>query len=80
MAKVIDIEYCGAWGYGGSALRLKKALAERFPNVEINCHSANGTTGKIEVSWIIDGKKSIIWGKGREDTNAAHEQIGKLMK
>jgi hypothetical protein len=55
-------------------------LAERFPNVEINCHSADGVTKKIEVSWIVDGKKAVHWSKGRDDTNSAHDEIAKLMK
>ena len=33
MVRVIDIEYCGGWGYGGPALRLKKVLQEAFPDV-----------------------------------------------
>ena len=68
MSKVIDIEYCGGWGYGGPALRLKKALAVKFPDVEINNHSAKGLTGKVEVAWIKDGQKQIIWSKGKADT------------
>ena len=47
MPKIIDIEYCGGWGYGGPALRLKKYLAEAFPDLEINNHSAKGMTGLI---------------------------------
>lgn len=68
MPKIIDIEYCGAWGYGGPALRLKKSLAEAFPEYEINCHSADGVTSKIEVSWIDGGNKAIVWSKGKADT------------
>ena len=65
MSKVIDIEYCGSWGYGGPALRLKKALQEAFPDVEINNHSASSKTGKIEVAWIDGGNKKIIWANGK---------------
>lgn len=68
MSKVIDIEYCGSWGYGGPAMRLKKYLVEKFPGVEINNHSAKGTTGVIQVSWIVDGKKSVVWSKGKGET------------
>jgi len=25
-------------------------------------------TSKVEVSWIIDGKKVMIWSKGKADT------------
>lgn len=28
----IDIEYCGACGYGGPANRLKKSILQAFPN------------------------------------------------
>ncbi len=72
MPKAIDIEYCGGWGYGGPALRLKKALQEAFPNVEINNHSASTLTSKIEVAWIEDGNKNIIWSKGKADTEGNH--------
>ena len=68
MSKSIDIEYCGAWGYGGPSLRLKKALQESFPDVEINSHSAGKVTGKIDVAWIIDGKKNVIWSNGKAET------------
>lgn len=40
MAKIIDIEYCDAWGFGGPALKLKKSLQNEYPDAEINCHSA----------------------------------------
>lgn len=43
----IYIEYCGGWGYGGPALRLKKSLIAAFPNVEIDCQSAQGMTSKV---------------------------------
>jgi hypothetical protein len=52
MVKTIDIEYCATEGLGAPALRLKKALAEAFAGIEINCHTASGTTGKIEVAWL----------------------------
>ena len=55
MVKTIDIEYCGGWGYGGPANRLKKSIADSFPDVTINCHSAKGMTSKIEVAWIDGG-------------------------
>lgn len=75
MVKVIDIEYCGGWGYGGPALRLKKSLQAAFPNHEINTHSAHGLTGKIEVAWIEGGNKKIVWSKGKADTESKHETI-----
>ena len=43
----IYIEYCGGWGFGGPALRLKKAIVAALPGVEIDCESAEGTTSKI---------------------------------
>lgn len=33
MTKTINIEYCGGWGFGGPALRVKKAIQEAFPDV-----------------------------------------------
>ena len=73
MPKAIDIEYCGAWGYGGPALRLKKRLTEAYPDVEINCHSANAKTSKIEVAWIENGNKNIVWSKNKADTENSHD-------
>lgn len=68
MVKVIDIEYCGGWGFGGPAQRLQKALKQAYPDLEVNIHSANGRTSLIEVA-ILDGdKKQMIWSKGKADT------------
>ena len=75
MPKIIDIEYCGGWGYGGPALRLKKKILESYPDIEINCHSASTMTSKIEVAWIDNGNKNIVWSKGRADTENGHDQI-----
>lgn len=72
MPKVIDIEYCGGWGYGGPASRLKKSLEQAFPGVEINSHSAQGMTSLIEVSWIDNGQKNKVWSKGKTDTESNH--------
>ena len=80
MVKFIDIEYCGGWGYGGPALRLKKVLQEAFPDVEINCHSAGGMTRLIEVSWIDGGNKQTVWSKGKADTESNHAEIAALLK
>lgn len=80
MTKVIDIEYCGGWGYGGPANRLKKALSEAFPNVTINCHSANGMTSRVEVAWIDGGNKQIIWSKGKNETESGHANIIAALK
>jgi|JI61114BRNA_FD_contig_61_2605615_length_299_multi_2_in_0_out_0_1 hypothetical protein len=32
-------------------------------------------TQKVEVSWIIDGKKVMIWSKGKADTESGHAEI-----
>ena len=76
----IYIEYCGGWGYGGPALRLKKSLMAAFPNVEIDCESADGTTSKIEVFWIEGVNKKMIWSKGKADTENGHNEIIKLLQ
>ena len=80
MPKIIDIEYCGGWGYGGPALRLKKIIEAAFAGVEISCHSASTMTSKIEVAWIDNGTKSIVWSKGKADTEKNHQEIVKLLK
>ena len=68
MPKVIDIEFCAEWGYGAEAQRLNKTLADTFPDVQIDHHSANGVTNKIEVAWIDNGNKNIVWSKTKEET------------
>lgn len=69
MVRTIDIEYCGGWGYGGPANRVKAAIASAFPDAQISCHSAGSMTRLIEVAWVEDGKKKIIWSKGKADTD-----------
>jgi hypothetical protein len=43
-------------------------------------HSADGTTGKIEVAWIDNGKKSIVWSKGKADTENGHNTVVNNLK
>jgi len=61
-------------------LRLKKSLIAAFPNVEIDCQSANGMTSKIEVFWIEGVNKKLIWSKGKADTENNHNEIIKLLQ
>jgi hypothetical protein len=55
-------------------------LAVAFPNVEIECQSADGTTSKIEVFWIEGANKKMMWSKGKADTENGHNQIIKLLQ
>ena len=81
MVKHIDIEYCGAWGYGGPATRLKKEVEAAFAGVQVSCHSAGKSTSVITVSWIDDnGNKKVLWSKGRADTENSHKEIVQLLK
>lgn len=81
MSKKVDIEYCGAWGYGGPAMKLKQFLLSNYTApLEINLHSANGTTGTIKVSWIKNGALQTVWEEGRQDTINGHQQILGLLK
>lgn len=80
MAKKIDIEYCGGWGWGGTATRLKKALQQAFAGVDIDCHSANGWTGKVVVSWVDGGQKKVVWEGGRDATDGGHAAIANALK
>jgi selT/selW/selH-like putative selenoprotein len=72
MSAKIDIEYCGAWGFGGPANRVKAAIKNAFPDVQIDCHSASGKTGVVKISWIQDGKLETIWNKGKQPTEDGH--------
>ncbi len=56
-------------------MRLKKSLQDAFGNIAINCHAASTTTGKIEVAWIEDGQKQIVWSKNKIDTENKHPDI-----
>ena len=75
----IEIEYCGAWGYGGPATRLKDRLAKDL-GVPVNAHSASGTTGVIEVRICKGGNKEVVWKKGKPETEAGHDEIVGLAK
>ena len=51
-----------------------------FPNVEIDCASADGNTSKIEVFWIDGANKKLVWSKGKADTENGHNEIIKLLQ
>ena len=81
MGKQIDIEYCGSWGYGGPATRLKDYIKKNLgEDVEIKTHSAQGVTGTIKVSWINGGDLKTVWNKGKAETEGGHEAIIALLK
>lgn len=81
MVKHIDIEYCGGWGYGGPANRVKNAIQAAFPDLKIVTHSANGMTSKIDVAWIEDsGNKTLVWTGGKAAAEGGHAQIIALIK
>ena len=75
----IEIEYCGAWGYGGPATKLKDRLAKDL-GIPVNAHSASGTTGVIEVTVCKGGAKEVVWKKGKPETIAGHDEIVGLAK
>lgn len=51
-----------------------------FPNVEIDCQSADGWTNKVEVYWIEGATKKLYWSKGKADTENGHNEIITLLK
>lgn len=62
-------------------MKLKQFLLTNYTApLEINLHSANGTTGTIKVSWIKNGALQTVWEKGRQDTINGHQQILALLK
>ena len=65
---------------GAPALRLKKALAEAFAGTTIDCHAATSTTSKIEVAWVENGSKNIVWSKNKTDTENGHAVITQNLK
>lgn len=79
LSNKVDIEYCGACGYGGPANRLKKAIISAL-GVDVDAHSANSKTGIIKVSWVKGGNLMTVWNKGREPTEAGHSLIIDLLK
>lgn len=76
----IDIEYCGACGYGGPAKRVRDSILKAFPNDKVNSHSANSKTGTIKVSWVKGGNLATVWNKGKAETETGHSQIIDLLK
>jgi hypothetical protein len=82
----IFVEYCGSWGYGPTARQLQKAL-EQGCNVKVDAQPANGKTGKIEASWVVNGVsnnyfdvESKVWSGGRDETGQKIPQIVEMMK
>jgi len=49
--------------------RVKIMLEDNFPQAKMEYRSARGVTGTIEVSWIKEGKKEVVWSAGRYDTS-----------
>ena len=81
MSNQVDIEYCGSWGYGGPATRLKDYISKNYgENLNIKTHSATGVTGTIKVSWIKGGSLDTVWEKGKAETEGAHAEILGLLK
>jgi len=79
MGRII-IEYCGGWGYGGPANRLKKAIVEHIPGLEVECISAGKMTSKIEVYWVSGDERKAIWSNGKAATEENHKEIVNLIK
>lgn len=62
-------------------MKLKQFLLNNYGEpLEVNLHSANGTTGTIKVSWIKNGALHTVWEKGRQDTINGHQEILGLLK
>jgi len=58
MAKVIvNIEYCGAWGYGGKYERLKGAILKAVPDAQIT-----GVVGR-KTSFEVTLNGTVIFSK-----------------
>lgn len=81
MAKQIEIEYCGSWGYWTPSNELKAYLLEKYGEaLEISCKSAPQKTGTIKVSWVKNGALHTVWEKSRADTIKGHAEILALLK
>lgn len=46
-----------------------------FPTIKINSHTADDETGRVEVFIVENGKKDMIWSKGRKETDQGHKEI-----
>lgn len=75
MSKMIEIEYCPETGLGGPALKLRKAVEQAFPGVEIEHKEAGSATSRIEVAWNVGGNRNIVWSNNKTDTEKNHATI-----
>ena len=57
---------------------MKSLLEKNFPNTKVYS-SALMASGKIEVSWVKDGKKQIVWSAGKNATSSHEQHIVELM-
>ena len=80
MPNTIFIEFWGGWGYGNVAYALKRYIQESFPNAQVECKSAGRITRKIEVSWVAEGNKQVVWSKGRYEAANEQQEIVKALQ
>lgn len=78
--KSINIEYCGSWGFRGSAGRLRNILQQAFPNNKVAIHEAPNVTSKIEVKVVEGEKTNVVWSDTKAKTESNHEEIKKKVQ
>lgn len=60
---------------------LRKTIEENVDDVEVSTRPEyGGGFAKIEVSWVVDGNKEVVWSKNRGETNSNHLTIVDLLK
>jgi len=75
-SKIVNITYCGAWGYASRFRKVKKFLEERIPGIVITGEATPTATGAFEVVMKDTGKKywSKLDGQGYLDGDDASMQ------
>ena len=67
MSKYIEVEYYADWAFATRAIRIGNILEENFSQLSISYKSSEDLYNKIEVSWIKDGVKEVVWSGGRQE-------------
>jgi hypothetical protein len=50
-----------------------------FPHYEITCERINQITGKIEVYWVKNNEKKLVWSDTKQNTQNNHAKISELL-
>ena len=72
----INIQYCGAWGYGSKAKQAEQIIKSVYPNADVQLQRDMGKTGNFEIT--CDGKLIHSKKKGEGFVNGIEDIQGKI--